>query len=94
MVLCHPSSLSETLIRAIDVPTAWAFAEQDMTLSPQLRLKAEAIFAEPKDKSDFVSYEFVDYKGTAHGFACRPNLAYEDVKAEVRHRLWNGSRRP
>ncbi|KIJ17903.1 hypothetical protein PAXINDRAFT_175627 [Paxillus involutus ATCC 200175] len=81
MVLCHPSMLSDALIRAIDVPTAWACAEQDMAFSHQSRLKAEAIFAGRKDKEGFVSYEFVDYKGTAHGFACRPNLAYEDLKA-------------
>ncbi|KIK97069.1 hypothetical protein PAXRUDRAFT_767450 [Paxillus rubicundulus Ve08.2h10] len=81
MVLCHPSMLSDALIRAINVPTAWACAEQDMAFSHQLRLKAEAIFAERKDKKGFVPYAFVDYKGTAHGFACRPNLAYEDVKA-------------
>lgn len=61
-----------------------------------MRLKAEAIFAVRKDKTDFVPYEFVDYKGrfdlsfisylmcdsgTVHGFACRPNLAYDDTKA-------------
>ncbi|KIJ62730.1 hypothetical protein HYDPIDRAFT_30319 [Hydnomerulius pinastri MD-312] len=77
----HPSILSEALISSMDVPTAWACAEQDSAFSPQLRLKAEAIFAARKDKDDFVPYEFKDYKGTAHGFACRPNLAYEDVKA-------------
>lgn len=60
-----------------------------------MRSKAEAIFAAGKDK-DFVPYEFVDYKGkfvlsfisylihnsgTVHGFAYRPNLAYDDIKA-------------
>ncbi|KAF9236488.1 dienelactone hydrolase endo-1-3,1,4-beta-D-glucanase [Melanogaster broomeanus] len=81
LVLAHPSSLSQVEIAAIDVPTSWACAEDDMSFKPAIRLKAEAIFAERKDKETFVPYEFVDYKGTAHGFAARPNLAYEDVKA-------------
>jgi len=61
-----------------------------------MRLKAEAIFVARKDKASFVPYEFVDYKGefgllsisylthtpgTVHGFACRPNLAYDEIKA-------------
>ncbi|KAI9462234.1 dienelactone hydrolase endo-1-3,1,4-beta-D-glucanase [Boletus coccyginus] len=87
IVLCHPSLLTEASIKAIDVPTAWACAEgwskiiQDVIFSKAMRLKAEAIFAARKDKADFVPYEFVDYKGTVHGFACRPNLAYDEIKA-------------
>jgi len=32
------------------------------------------------DKINRVDYEFVDYKGTCHGFAARPNLAIPTVK--------------
>ena len=54
------------------------------------------IFAAHKDKAIFVPSEFVDYKGEfslsfsshlihdpgmVHGFACRPNLAHEEIKA-------------
>ncbi|KAF8133941.1 dienelactone hydrolase endo-1,3,1,4-beta-D-glucanase [Boletus edulis] len=81
IVLCHPSLLTEASIKAIDVPTAWACAEEDMALSKAMRLNAEAIFAARKDRPDFVPYEFVDYMGTVHGFACRPNLAYDGMKA-------------
>ncbi|KAH7884962.1 hypothetical protein F5I97DRAFT_1881233 [Phlebopus sp. FC_14] len=80
IVICHPGSLTEADIEAIDIPTAWACAEDDMSFSPEKREKAEAIFAARKGRQDFVPYEFVDYKGTAHGFACRPNFAFEDVK--------------
>ncbi|KAN0087704.1 Dienelactone hydrolase [Tylopilus felleus] len=81
IVICHPAMLTEALIKAIDVPAAWVCAEHDIAFSQAMRLRAEAIFGVRKDKPDFVSYEFVDYKGTVHGFACRPNLAYDDTKA-------------
>ncbi|KAH0832164.1 dienelactone hydrolase endo-1-3,1,4-beta-D-glucanase [Lanmaoa asiatica] len=74
IVFCHPSSLTEASIKAIDVG--------NMAFSQAMRLKAEAVFAARKDKADFIfHYEPVDYKGTFHGFACRPNLAYEEVNA-------------
>jgi carboxymethylenebutenolidase len=62
IVLCHPSALTEASIKAVDIPTARACAEQDMAFPHVMRLKAEAIFAARKDKADFVPYEFVDYK--------------------------------
>lgn len=52
-----------------------------MSFTPKLRQDAEDIFSSRKDKPDFVEYEFKDYKGTAHGFAARPNLAVPEVKA-------------
>lgn len=67
-----------------------------MAFSQDMRLKAGAIFAARNDKVDFVPYGFVGYKGefclssishlihnpgTVHGFACRPSLAYEEIKA-------------
>ena len=39
-----------------------------MTFGPNVRANTEAIFAARKDKSDFVDYEFHDYKGTELGF--------------------------
>jgi len=39
-----------------------------------------ALYAGRKGKADFVEYEIKVYKGTAHGFAARPNLEYPEVK--------------
>lgn len=36
---------------------------EDSMFKPELRSKAEAIFAARKDKEDFIDYEFVEYKG-------------------------------
>ncbi|EIM87387.1 dienelactone hydrolase endo-1-3,1,4-beta-D-glucanase [Stereum hirsutum FP-91666 SS1] len=80
LVLCHPSALKEEQIEAIKVPSAWACAEDDMAFTPDIRSEAEAVFAARKDKPEYVDYEFVDYKGTVHGFAARPNLSMPDVK--------------
>ncbi|KAG9315607.1 hypothetical protein JVU11DRAFT_3248 [Chiua virens] len=80
-MLCHPSMLTKASIKSIDVPTAWACAEHDMSFSQAFRLQAEAIFAARENKTGFVPFEFMDYAGTVHGFASRPNVAYEDIKA-------------
>ncbi|KAH7925902.1 dienelactone hydrolase endo-1,3,1,4-beta-D-glucanase [Leucogyrophana mollusca] len=80
IVVCHPAPVTADHIKAIDVPASWVCAEEDDTFSAALRNKSEAIFAARKGKEDFVDYEFVDYKGTAHGFACRPNMDFPDVK--------------
>lgn len=60
------------------------------------RVKAEAISSARQDETNFVPYDAVDYKGefglsfisclihnpeTVHGFTCRPNPAYEEIKA-------------
>ncbi|KAG5646392.1 hypothetical protein DXG03_003715 [Asterophora parasitica] len=47
---------------------------------PALRVQAEGVFSECKGTSSFLEYEFKDYKGTAHGFAARPNLEIPEVK--------------
>ncbi|KAG2145889.1 Alpha/Beta hydrolase protein [Suillus clintonianus] len=80
MIVCHPGAVSEAEVKAINIPTSWVCAEDDMTFSPAMRNKSEALFAARKGKDDFVDYEFVDYKGTVHGFACRPFLEFPDVK--------------
>ncbi|KAF5389175.1 hypothetical protein D9757_003524 [Collybiopsis confluens] len=81
IVVCHPGSLSEKEIEAIKIPSAWACAEEDIAFKPRIRRRAEEILAERKGKDTFVDYEFKDYKGTVHGFAARPNLEYDEVKA-------------
>ncbi|KAI6041374.1 dienelactone hydrolase, partial [Pisolithus marmoratus] len=80
VVICHPAPILINSIKKIKIPASWVCAEDDMFFKKK-RMRAEAIFAERKDSGDAVPYEFVDYKGTVHGFACRPNLAFEDVKA-------------
>ncbi|KAF7979691.1 hypothetical protein HWV62_41705 [Athelia sp. TMB] len=81
VVVCHPGGISAEQVRAIAVPAAWACAESDMSFGPALRQEAEALFRAREGRADFVEYEFVDYRGTAHGFACRPNLSLPEVKA-------------
>lgn len=80
VVICHPAIISSSSIKEIKIPSSWVCAEEDDSFSNRARMRAEAVFAERKDSGDAVPYEFVDYKGTVHGFACRPNLAFEDVK--------------
>ncbi|KAI0345740.1 dienelactone hydrolase endo-1-3,1,4-beta-D-glucanase [Trametopsis cervina] len=79
IVIAHPGGNSIEQIKAIKVPASWACAEDDMSFKKPLRDEAEAVFAARKEKSDYVEYEFNDYKGTVHGFAARPNLAIPEV---------------
>ncbi|KAJ3802504.1 dienelactone hydrolase endo-1-3,1,4-beta-D-glucanase [Lentinula aff. detonsa] len=81
VVICHPGSVTEAAVQAMKIPSAWACAEEDMGFKPEIRRKAEETLASRKGKDNFVEYEFKDYKGTVHGFAARPNLAYPEVKA-------------
>ncbi|KAJ3910588.1 dienelactone hydrolase endo-1,3,1,4-beta-D-glucanase [Lentinula edodes] len=81
VVICHPGSVTEEAVQAMKVPSAWACAEEDMGFKPEIRRKAEELLASRQGKDNFVEYEFKDYKGTVHGFAARPNLAYPEVKA-------------
>ncbi|KAG1743306.1 uncharacterized protein EDB91DRAFT_1328558 [Suillus paluster] len=80
LVVCHPGWVSEAEVKAINVPTSWVCAEEDITFGPAIRNQAEALLAAREGKDDFVDYEFVDYKGTVHGFACQPPLEFPDVK--------------
>ncbi|KDQ62408.1 hypothetical protein JAAARDRAFT_30314 [Jaapia argillacea MUCL 33604] len=80
VVLAHPGGTSVEEIRAITIPASWACAEEDMSFGPALRKASEEVFAARKGKPDYVDYEFVDYAGTVHGFAARPNLEIPEVK--------------
>lgn len=68
LVIAHPAPSSLDNIKAINVPVSWVCAEEDEYFS-ELRLQAEAHF---KSRTPALEYEFVDYPGTVHGFACRP----------------------
>ncbi|KAJ8593660.1 dienelactone hydrolase endo-1,3,1,4-beta-D-glucanase [Rhizopogon salebrosus TDB-379] len=80
LVVCHPGRVSEAEVKGINCPTSWVCAEEDMTFGPAIRNKAEAMLEARNGKENLVDYEFVDYKGTVHGFACRPHLEFPDVK--------------
>ena len=80
VVICHPSSFTIDQVKAIKVPTAWVCAEgiyqrlafqevpkllsEDFTFPESLRLASEAVFAERKDKANYIDYELKVYKGT------------------------------
>jgi len=80
IVLAHPSAPSDAQLKAIKAPTAWSQPEDDMGIKPARLEEIEALYAGRKGKADFVDYEIKVYKGCAHGFGARPNLAYPDVK--------------
>ncbi|EIN04822.1 alpha/beta-hydrolase [Punctularia strigosozonata HHB-11173 SS5] len=76
IVLVHPSSLkAPDDFASLRAPVSFALAEEDHAFGPELAAQAKAAL---KDKPFDV--EFVTYKGTAHGFGCRPNYAIEDVR--------------
>ncbi|KAK0188136.1 dienelactone hydrolase endo-1-3,1,4-beta-D-glucanase [Armillaria mellea] len=81
IVVCHPGKLPTEQLKALKVPSSWACAEEDMSFTPAARAAAEAELAGRRGKPNFVEYEFVDHKGTTHGFAARPKLEYPEVKA-------------
>ncbi|KAF8148251.1 dienelactone hydrolase endo-1,3,1,4-beta-D-glucanase [Crassisporium funariophilum] len=90
VIICHPGRFTLDEVKAIKVPAAWVCAEDDIFFADSLRNDSEAVFAARKDTDKFIDYEFVVYKGTAHGFATRPNLelpeikqAYEDAFSQV-----------
>ncbi|KAJ7459828.1 dienelactone hydrolase [Mycena latifolia] len=80
IVLAHPSPPSDAHIKAIKAPTAWSCAEDDMAIKPARLTEIEALYEERRGKDTFVEFEIQVFKGTAHGFAARPNFAYPDVK--------------
>jgi carboxymethylenebutenolidase len=81
IVIAHPISLRSAEIRAIKVPTSWLLAEEDMGYTNREAQIARSIFQEQEAYSNHVEYEFKIWKGTAHGFAMRPNLEVPEVKA-------------
>ncbi|KAG6327075.1 hypothetical protein ID866_12014, partial [Astraeus odoratus] len=80
VVICHPALISLSTVKATVIPSSWVCAEEDNTFPHDMRVQSEMILAERKEKGSTVPYEFVDYKGTVHGFACRPNLDIEEIK--------------
>ncbi|KAH9997952.1 dienelactone hydrolase endo-1,3,1,4-beta-D-glucanase [Russula vinacea] len=81
IVIAHPNNLPPAQVRAIKVPSCWVLAEEDMNFKDKDAQAARDILKEQEAKSDHVDYEFKTWKGTAHGFAVRPNLKVPDVKA-------------
>jgi len=81
IVIAHPGKLTADQIRAIKVPASWLLAEEDSYFKDKDVKTAQAIFTEQEGKPEHVDYEFRIWKGTAHGFAVRPNLAVPEVKA-------------
>ncbi|KAF8817127.1 alpha/beta-hydrolase [Phlegmacium glaucopus] len=80
IVICHPGRFTIDQVKAINIPTAWICAEEDMFFPDSLRLASEAVFAERKDKENYVDYELKVYNGTTHGFAARANLQVPELK--------------
>jgi len=81
VVIAHPSNLTQGQIRAIKVPSSWALAEDDHYFKDKDVQATRAILKEQEEKPDHIEYEMTVYKGTAHGFAVRPNLKVPEVKA-------------
>ncbi|KAG7098020.1 hypothetical protein E1B28_005325 [Marasmius oreades] len=77
VAICHPAQFSDEALKAVKVPCSWVCAEEDFTFNKSKRMKAEAEFASRKPP---FQYEFKEYKGTTHGFACRPNFEYPEIK--------------
>lgn len=81
IVMAHPSRLCQTQIRAIRVPSSWALAEDDCHFKDKDIQTTRAILERQEEKVDHVDHEVTVYKGTAQGFAMRPNLKVPEVKA-------------
>jgi len=79
-VICHPGRFTVEDVGNFKIPNSWACAEDDLFFSADLKVKCEAELESRRGKDDFVEYEFRVYKGTAHGFAARPNLDLPEVK--------------
>ncbi|KAF6759234.1 dienelactone hydrolase endo-1,3,1,4-beta-D-glucanase [Ephemerocybe angulata] len=79
VVVVHPGSFSISEVRAMGVPSSWAWPEVDVAVSPQKILEAEAALASKKVANPSLEYEFKEYPGTQHGFAARPNLKYPEI---------------
>jgi len=74
MVLCHPSMIEVVEVVDVKIPMSFAFAEEDgQTPPPKLELYRKVMEGK--------TAEIVVYEGTTHGFASRPNVSIELVKA-------------
>ncbi|KAF5374137.1 hypothetical protein D9615_008880 [Tricholomella constricta] len=80
VVICHPGRFRLPELKAIKVPSAWVCADEDKFFSKSRRMKAEATFRRRKGTEKGIDYEFEEYRGTTHGFACRPDLAVKEMR--------------
>jgi carboxymethylenebutenolidase len=69
IVGCHVSLTTKDHFEQLQVPAAFACAQEDNQFSDSLRAEAQQILAR---KSDIPS-KFLLTNGTTHGFASRPN---------------------
>ncbi|KAG2010561.1 dienelactone hydrolase [Coprinopsis cinerea AmutBmut pab1-1] len=79
IIVCHPGPYTFAEVRKVQVPSAWVCAEIDYTVPDHKRIATEAEYAKRKGTDQFVDYEFKVYKGTSHGFACRPDTKYPEI---------------
>ncbi|EAU80947.2 hypothetical protein CC1G_03123 [Coprinopsis cinerea okayama7 len=79
IIVCHPGPYTFAEVRKVKVPSAWVCAEIDYTVPDHKRIATEAEYAKRKGTEQFVDYEFKVYKGTSHGFACRPDTKYPEI---------------
>ncbi|KAG5728054.1 Protein AIM2 [Termitomyces sp. T112] len=76
VVVCHPRNFKLPEVQAIRIPCAWICAEDDKFFSRPLRRKTEATIRCRRN----LEHEFMEYKGTSHGFACSPDLSVTEIK--------------
>ncbi|CAF2136641.1 unnamed protein product [Rotaria magnacalcarata] len=69
IVGCHVSLTTKSHFEQLQVPSAFACAQEDERFSDALREEAERILARKKD----IPSKFLVTEGTVHGFAARPN---------------------
>ncbi|CAF1337576.1 unnamed protein product [Adineta steineri] len=69
IVGCHVSLTNKTHFEQLEVPAAFACAQEDNQFSDALRATAEEILSRKRD----LPSKFMLTKGTLHGFASRPN---------------------
>ena len=69
VVGCHVSQSNQNHYEQLNVPVAFACAEEDNQFSNDFRIKVEQILQNKKD----IPYKFLLTEGTVHGFAARPN---------------------
>ncbi|KAF8578489.1 dienelactone hydrolase endo-1,3,1,4-beta-D-glucanase [Ramaria rubella] len=79
-IVAHPGPTTKAQVEAMKIPTSWICAEEDRAFGPKRRAETEAIFKRKQEANSSLKYEFRDYKGTVHGFGCRPNLNNPDIK--------------
>jgi len=78
-VVAHPGDVSIDQWAKIHFPVSFICAEDDLSFPPKKANEVEAMLA-ARTGADKVVYEFHEYKGTKHGFAARPALAFPKIK--------------